>query len=157
VNTSNKSGTSEQIISLPQPGGALSGIGEKFAANHVTGISSMSVPLVTNSDRSGFGPRLPLSYDSGAGNGLGGFGCGLSWPSIRRKTDKGLPHDVFILSGAENLVPVLVKTAHGWEPGTAPPRGVVSVRFPRVYPAHYEKGEIGKVRDMERRVRLEKF
>ena len=120
MNTNNKSGTAGQIISSPQLGGALSGIGEKFAANPVTGTSSMSVSLVTNSNRSGFGPRLPLSYDSGAGNGPGGFGCGLSLLSIKRKTDKGLPQyrddeesDVFILSGAENLVPVLVKTAQG--------------------------------------------
>jgi RHS repeat-associated protein len=88
-------------------------MGEKFAANPVTGTGSMSVPIATSPGRSGFGPQLSLSYDSGAGNGPFGFGWSLSLPSITRKTDKGLPQyqdaeesDVFILSGAEDLVPV---------------------------------------------------
>ena len=66
------------------------------------------------SGRSGFGPQLSLSYDSGTGNGPFGMGWSLSLPAITRKTDKGLPRyrdgeesDVFILSGAEDLVPVL--------------------------------------------------
>jgi hypothetical protein len=101
-------------ISLPKGGGAIRGMGEKFAANPVTGTGSMSVPIPTGPGRSGFGPQLSLSYDAGAGNGPFGFGWSLSLPAITRKTDKGLPQyrdaeesDVFILSGAEGLVPVL--------------------------------------------------
>src|SRR6195256_4540911 len=100
-------------ITLPKGGGAIRGMGEKFAANPVTGTGSMSVPIATSSGRSGFGPQLSLSYDSGAGNGVFGFGWSLSLPAITRKTDKGLPKyrdiddsDVFLLSGAEDLVPV---------------------------------------------------
>src|SRR5690606_3591767 len=78
-------------LSLPKGGGAIRGIGEKFAANPVTGTGSMSVPIATSPGRSGFGPQLSLSYDSGAGNGPFGFGWGLSLASISRKTDKGLP------------------------------------------------------------------
>jgi len=73
----------------------------------------MSVPIATSPGRGGFGPQLALTYDSGAGNGPFGFGWNLSLPSITRKTDKGLPRywdaeesDVFLLSGAEDLVPV---------------------------------------------------
>ena len=95
-------------------------MGEKFAANPVTGTGSMSVPIATSPGRSGFGPQLSLSYDSGAGNGPFGFGWSLSLPSITRKTDKGLPQyfdtqdsDVFILSGAEDLVPVYRQDAAG--------------------------------------------
>src|SRR5207248_3572947 len=112
----NKSGNNQlsiPSISLPKGGGAIRGIGEKFAANPVTGTGSMSVPIATSPGRSGFGPQLSLSYDSGAGNGPFGFGWSLSLPSITRKTDKGLPQyqdaeesDVFILSGAEAVVPV---------------------------------------------------
>jgi len=101
-------------ISLPKGGGVIHGIGEKFAANPVTGTGSMSVPIATSPGRSGFGSQLSLSYDSGAGNGSFGFSWSLSLPSITRKTDKGLPQyfdaqdsDVFIFSGAEDLVPVL--------------------------------------------------
>jgi hypothetical protein len=75
-------------ISLPKGGGAIRGIGEKFAANPVTGTGSMTVPIATSPGRSGFGPQLSLSYDSGVGNGPFGFGWSLSLPSITRKTDK---------------------------------------------------------------------
>nr|WP_281722007.1 SpvB/TcaC N-terminal domain-containing protein [Nitrosomonas nitrosa] len=102
-------------------------MGEKFAANPVTGTGSMSVPIATSPGRSGFGPQLSLSYDSGAGNGPFGFGWSLSLPSITRKTDKGLPQyfdaqesDVFILSGTEDLVPVYRQDSDGtWVAGHA--------------------------------------
>src|SRR5205807_2636205 len=63
---------------------------------------------------------LSLTYDSGSGNGPFGFGWTLSLPAITRNTDKGLPRyadavesDVFILSGAEDLVPEFTKDALG--------------------------------------------
>jgi hypothetical protein len=82
-------------ISLPKGGGAIRGIGEKFAANPVTGTAAMSIPIATSPRRSGFDWSLGL-------------------PSITRKTDKGLPKyldseesDVCVLSCAEELVPVV--------------------------------------------------
>lgn len=116
-------GAQAPAINLPKGGGAIRGMGEKFAANPVTGTGSMSVPIATSPGRSGFGPALSLSYDSGAGNGPFGFGWSLSLPSITRKTDKGLPQyfdaqdsDVFVLSGAEDLVPVFKRKADGeWD------------------------------------------
>ena len=107
-------------ISLPKGGGAIHGIGEKFAANPVTGTGSMTVPIAVSPGRSGFGPQLSLAYDSGSGNGPFGFGWALSLPQITRKTDKGLPQyrdanesDVFLISGAEDLVPVFAKDEQG--------------------------------------------
>ena len=118
-------------ISLPKGGGAIRGMGEKFAANPVTGTGSMTVPIATSPGRSGFAPQLALSYDSGAGNGPFGYGWTLSLPAITRKTDKGLPQyqdheesDVFILSGAEDLVPVLTQVDTAWQRETLPPRTV---------------------------------
>src|SRR5438105_3400278 len=108
-------------ISLPRGGGAIRGIGEKFASNPVTGTGSLSVPIAVSPGRSGFGPQLSLSYDSGSGNGPFGFGWSLSLPAITRKTDKGLPQyregdsDTYILSAAEDLVPVLVEAAGTWQ------------------------------------------
>src|SRR4051794_15048775 len=67
-------------ISVPKGGGAIGGIGEKFAVNPATGTASLSVPVFTNPSRSGFGPQLSLNYDSGAGNGPFGFGVMLSSP-----------------------------------------------------------------------------
>ena len=57
-------------ITLPKGGGAMRGMGEKFAANPVTGTGSMSVPIATSPGRAGFGPELSLGYDSGAGIGF---------------------------------------------------------------------------------------
>ena len=76
-------------ISLPKGGGAIRGMGEKFAVNPVTGTGSLSVPSYTSPGCSGFGPQLSLSYDSGAGNGPFGWGWGLFASSVTRKTDKG--------------------------------------------------------------------
>ena len=108
------------VINLPKGGGAIRGIGEKFGANPVTGTGSMSVPIATSPGRSGFGPQLSISYDSGAGNGPFGFGWSLALPAITRKTEKGLPQyldasdtDVFVLSGAEDLVPVHRQDSNG--------------------------------------------
>jgi RHS repeat-associated protein len=111
-----KTGVSNPLpsINLPKGGGAIRDIGEKFSVNAATGTGSTSVPIQISASRSGFGPVLSLSYDSGSGNGPFGFGWQLSLPSITRKTDKGLPTyqdatetDLFLLSGAEDLVPVL--------------------------------------------------
>jgi RHS repeat-associated protein len=109
-------------VSLPTGGGAIRGIDEKFTTNPATGIGSLSIPLALSPGRSGFGPKLSLDYDSGSGNGVFGFGWKLSMPSITRRTDKGLPRyydclpeslersesDIFVLSGSEDLVAVLI-------------------------------------------------
>ncbi|MGW0231444.1 SpvB/TcaC N-terminal domain-containing protein [Actinopolymorpha singaporensis] len=100
-------------ISLPQGGGAIRGIGEKFGADPVTGSGSLTIPVPTSEGRAGFGPHLVLGYDSGAGNGPFGFGWRMPVATISRKTEQGLPQyrdaeesDVFLLSGSEDLVPM---------------------------------------------------
>ena len=113
-----KFGVSAPQLSLPKGGGAIRGMGEKFAANPVTGSSTFSIPLPASPGRGGFGPQLALSYDSGSGNGPFGFGWSLALPAITCKTDKGLPRygdatDTFLISGAEDLVPEFEKDALG--------------------------------------------
>lgn len=110
-------------ISTPKGGGAIQGIGEKFQANPVTGTGSMTVPIAMSPGRNGFQPQLALSYDSGNGNGSFGLGWSIGVPFIGRKTQKGLPRyhdgqesDVFLLSGVEDLTPMLVENAGNWEP-----------------------------------------
>ncbi len=123
-------------ITLPKGGGAIRGIGEKFTANPVTGTGSLAVPIAVTPSRSGFGPELALSYNSGSGNSPFGFGWDLSLPSITRKTDKGLPRyfdgeesDVFILSGAEDLVPVLTEQNGEWQEEEVEPQEIDSVAY----------------------------
>jgi RHS repeat-associated protein len=129
-------------VALPKGGGALRGIGESFAANLVTGTGALTVPLPLSPGRSGSGPQLSLSHDSGNGNGPFGFGWRLSLPWITRRTDKGLPRyddaprmvdtctaDIFLLSGSEDLVPVLVPDANGdWRVPDAPDRDGYAVQ-----------------------------
>jgi hypothetical protein len=110
------SGDGSQIrapaITLPKGGGAIRGMGEKFAANPVAGTGSMTVPIVRTPAHSEFGPQLSLSHDSCAGNRPFSLKWSLSFPAFTRKTDNGLPQyrddeesDLFILFGAEDLVP----------------------------------------------------
>ncbi|MDD4210572.1 MAG: SpvB/TcaC N-terminal domain-containing protein, partial [Bacteroidales bacterium] len=115
-NTAGNGDSRQAKISLPTGGGAIRGIGEKFQANPVTGTASFTVPLTISEGRGKFTPQLALSYDSGSGNSVFGLGWSVGVPSITRKTDKGLPKyndnpehesDTFILSGAEDLVPVV--------------------------------------------------
>lgn len=107
-------------ISLPKGGGAISGIGEKLAINPASGTASLTIPIATSPGRNAFGPRLELTYDSGAGNGPFGMGWTLTVPAITRRTDRGLPQyrdaedsDTFLISAAEDLVPALVQEPDG--------------------------------------------
>ena len=108
---SKKPNESNQIISLPKSGGAIKGIGETFQPNLFSGTGNFSIPIATSPGRNGFGPQLSLQYSTGNGNGPFGLVWNLSIPRITRKTEKGLPkytdEDVFVMSGAEDLVPVL--------------------------------------------------
>lgn len=113
-----KGGSASDVIALPQGGGALKGLGEKFSPDLFTGTGNFSVPVALPPGRNGFQPQLSLAYSTGSGNGAFGQGWSLSIPGVTRKTSKGIPRyrdnpndpalkpDVFILSGAEDLVPV---------------------------------------------------
>lgn len=79
----------------------------------------MSVPIFASPGCSGFGPQLVLSYDSGAGNSPHGLGSNHPAPAVKRKTEKGTPQydderesDVFIMSGAQDLVPLHAPRCH---------------------------------------------
>ncbi len=112
-------------VALPKGGGAIKGIGETFQANEFTGTAALSIPISTTPCR-GFEPQLSVEYSSGSGNGSFGLGWGLSIPSIARKTSKAVPKydetDTFLLSNAEDLVPVKSRTQDNWEITTYCPR-----------------------------------
>ena len=109
-------------ISLPKGGGAIKGIDEKFEVNPANGTASLSIPLPITPGRNNFSPSLSLSYNSGGGNSAFGLGWNISLPSIKRKTDTRIPRyrddkeDVFMIAGAEDLVPYLVEQDEGWLP-----------------------------------------
>jgi RHS repeat-associated protein len=123
-------------LSLPKGGGAIRGIGEKFSVNAATGTASASIPIFSSPGRSGFGPDLALSYNSGSGNTPIGFGWALSLASVTRKTDKGLPvyrdeveSDVFVLSGAEDLMPALSLVNGQWIRDVVSPRTLYGAQY----------------------------
>ncbi|MQA29781.1 MAG: hypothetical protein GEU82_08075 [Luteitalea sp.] len=111
-------------VSLPKGGGAIRGLGEKFQTNPANGTGALSIPVPLSKSRAEFQPTLELSYNSGAGNGAYGLGWTAGYPSISRRTDKGVPRytpfarieacvragdadaDIFLLSGSEDLVPI---------------------------------------------------
>jgi len=107
-------------IALPKGGGALKGIDEKFQVNNSNGTASFEIPLPITSGRNGFSPSLSLNYNSGGSNSPLGLGWSLNYPMIQRKTDKGLPRyqddledDIFMFTGAEDLVPFLERDDTG--------------------------------------------
>jgi RHS repeat-associated protein len=123
-------------LNPPKGGGAIRGMGEKFGANPVTGTGTTTIPIFASPGRSGFSPKLSLTYDSGSGNGPFGFGWSLGLPSITRKTDKGLPQykdaeesDTYILSGSEDLVPQLVLSGDQWIRDVTPVRTVYGQQY----------------------------
>ena len=104
-----------ELLALPAGGGAQKGLGETFSANPQTGTGSFSVPIPVPPGRNGFQPALSLAYGSGGGNGAFGLGWSLDVPGISRLTSKGVPRyrdtegedaDLFVLSGAEELVEI---------------------------------------------------
>ncbi|GGG60520.1 SpvB/TcaC N-terminal domain-containing protein [Hymenobacter glacieicola] len=111
------------MISLPKGGGAMGGMGEKFSPDLFTGTGNFSVPIASPPGRNGFQPELTLGYSTGNGNSAFGLGWNLGVPGVMRKTSKGIPRydddqDVFILSGAEDLVPIRRENLLGGADGT---------------------------------------
>jgi len=107
-------------ISLPKGGGALRGIDEKFQVNAANGTATFNISLPFSPGRNDFSPALSLSYNSGGGNGPYGLGWSVDYPAIVRKTDRRLPRyideldeDIFMFSGAEDLVPLLEEQPSG--------------------------------------------
>src|ERR1019366_3494933 len=140
-------------ISLPKGGGALRSIDEKFTVNAANGTCAFGVPLPFSKARGDVGLNLQLQYNSGSGNGHFGLGLSIGLGSIQRRTDKLLPQyqdalesDVFVLSGAEDLVPALFQNPDGsWKADTAGSGGTHVRRYrPRIETgfARIEKIEI---------------
>ncbi|WP_299926908.1 SpvB/TcaC N-terminal domain-containing protein [uncultured Nocardioides sp.] len=116
----NKSGVGDQVISVPQGGGSLKGIGDTFTPDAHTGTGHMSVPLQIPPGRNGFEPHLALKYSSTSGNGIFGIGWSDSTPWICRVHAKGIPRygsralkhlagpdkDIFQMTGAGELLPI---------------------------------------------------
>ncbi|WP_432989904.1 SpvB/TcaC N-terminal domain-containing protein [Dactylosporangium sp. CA-233914] len=139
------------VITLPRGGGAVGGLGETFSPDPFTGTGNLSVPIEVPVGRSGLQPRLALAYSTGSPNGPFGLGWQLSVPGVARKTSHGVPRyvddpvaeraDVFLLSGAEDLVPVA-----GGYPGRVTYRPRTEGLFARVEHVRDATGDYWEVR-----------
>ena len=105
------SGVLEGLLALPDGGGSLSSMGERFQPDFLRGTGNYAVPLQLPAGPGGICPSLGLCYSTGAGNGSYGLGWRLTGlMDIRRRTDRGVPvyqdgEDEFMLGG-DILVPV---------------------------------------------------
>jgi hypothetical protein len=156
VSAGTDSAAEGSAISLPKGGGAVSGLGEKFSPDLFTGTGNFSVPIAVPAGRMGLQPQLSLGYSTGSGNGPFGLGWQLSVPGVSRKTSRGVPRyvdaagagedraDVFVLSGAEDLVPVA-----GSYPGRVRYRPRTEGLFARIEHVRDDSGNYWEVRSKD--------
>ena len=128
-------------ITLPKGGGAIKSIDEKFSVNASNGTAGFSIPFPISASRNGFMPQIALSYNSGSGNSNFGLGWSAEPAAIARRTDKKLPQykdadgsDVFVFSGAEDLVPLYTNDGSGnWIKDSRTENGNTITRYrPRI-------------------------
>lgn len=139
-------GAEGSVITLPEGGGAVAGLGESFGADPFTGTGSFSVPLTVPAGRRGLQPHLSLDYHTGDGSGPFGAGWRLGPAGVTRRTSRGVPRydderDVFLLSGAEDLVPV-----PGGGPGRTRYRPRTEGLFARIERVRDDTGDYWEVR-----------
>jgi RHS repeat-associated protein len=151
VSSGTDTASAGSAISLPSGGGAIGGLGEKFAPDLFTGTGNFTVPIMVPPGRHGMAPQLALGYSTGHGNGPFGLGWALSLPGVSRKTSRGVPRygaghqpDVFVLSGAEDLVPLPAA-----EPGRTAYRPRTEGLFARIERIRGESGHYWDVRSRD--------
>lgn len=98
------SGVEPTKLSLPKGPASIEGLGRSFSASLASGTASYGVDIAVPPSASGFAPKLSLEYDAGGGVSELGMGWRLGGlPSIRRRTNEGLPTfteaDAFELTG----------------------------------------------------------
>lgn len=143
----NKTGVGGNVISTPTGGGAITGMGEKFSPDLFTGTGNFSVPVALPPGRNGLQPQLSVGYSTGNGGSPFGLGWNLSVPGVSRKTSKGIPlyddaKDVFILSGAEDLIPVADAAAPAGAQRYRPRTEGLFARIYRFKDAHNDYWEV---------------
>jgi RHS repeat-associated protein len=101
-------GFDAQVPSLPQGGGAISGLGETFAPDLSTGTGTYAIRLDLPNGPNDIGPHLSLRYDTAGGNGPFGMGFSIPMPRLLRSTATGYPQytgeDTLMLEGAGPLL-----------------------------------------------------
>lgn len=101
-------GFDTQAPSLPQGGGATTGLGETFTPDLSTGTGALSIALDLPNGPNNIGPHLTLRYDTAGDNGPFGMGFSIPLPRLVRSTARGFPRfdasDTLLLEGTGELV-----------------------------------------------------
>lgn len=96
-------GVSPRTLSLPSGPGSVEGLGSSFEPSPQSGGASYSVPFAMPQAVGGFAPSLSLGYAAGGGATEAGHGWSLPIPSIRVRTEDGIPRynssDTFAIAG----------------------------------------------------------
>lgn len=105
-----ESGNAPGLSSLPDGGGGVSALGDRFEPDLLRGSGSYAVSINCPKGPNELQPSLGLTYSTGAGNGSFGLGWRLNILRIERRSDRGVPNyidgDTFVIGDAEVLVPV---------------------------------------------------
>lgn len=104
------SGVAPGLASLPDGGGSVGPLGDRFQPDLVRGSGGYAFSVNCPKGPNDLQPTLTLSYSTGSGNGPCGLGWRLNLPRIERRSDRGIPgytdDDTFVIGDAEVLVPV---------------------------------------------------
>jgi RHS repeat-associated protein len=104
------SGIAPGLISLPDGGGGVGSLGDRFQPDLVRGSGGYAVSIDCPKGPNDLQPSLSLAYSTGSGNGPFGLGWRLNLMRIERRSDRGVPgytdDDTFVIGDAEVLVPV---------------------------------------------------
>ncbi|MDP3278628.1 MAG: toxin TcdB middle/N-terminal domain-containing protein, partial [Deltaproteobacteria bacterium] len=113
ANVDAQRGVSPRTLSLPSGPGSVEGLGSSFEPSPQSGGASYSVPFAMPQAVGGFAPSLSLGYAAGGGATEVGHGWSLPIPSIRVRTEDGIPRydatDTFAIAGGGgdgDLVPM---------------------------------------------------
>ncbi|MGE5617399.1 MAG: toxin TcdB middle/N-terminal domain-containing protein, partial [Candidatus Woesearchaeota archaeon] len=101
-------GFDEQVPSLPDGGGAITGLGSTFTPDLSTGTGTFNVAFDAPNGPGDIGPKLGLRYDTAGGSAAFGLGFSLPMPRIVLDTSTGYPgyegQDTLLLEGAGRLL-----------------------------------------------------
>jgi RHS repeat-associated protein len=94
VSAQGKSGLGPDQVILPTGPGSVNGFGPDYDPDLPNGSATLDIEIEVPPGVAGFNPELSLSYDSGNGNGIFGFGWDMGLYTVERRSSLPLPRYV---------------------------------------------------------------
>ncbi len=102
VSAQGKSGLGPDHVILPTGPGSVNGVGPDYDPDLPNGSATLDIEIVVPRGVAGFNPELSLSYDSGNGNGIFGFGWDMGLYTVERRSSIPLPRYVDDVNGIDD-------------------------------------------------------